>query len=626
MGLLTSDKANDFNFIADRVTKYGKPLACGLFLSGLVTFGLLVSEQYCDKTYFSDNALLPGLVHREFTLGALSDQLHESLVKETSNYHGQIPYPWLTAQFRQLGLEVYTQNFTLNYPFGSKTKFHGRNVYAILRAPRAPSTESLVLSTPFRDGNSAHGSTLPGVALMIALANYFSRKTYWAKDIVFLISDHELVGVQAWLNAFHDMEDSNILKSGDLEARTGPIQAAINLEIHSTMSSRLEIKIEGLNGQLPNLDLFNVAVELATRESVTPTFHGESHPYVGDQLETWKQYAITTGSMMISQGITLPTGAHGLFQKFAIQALTLEAIERRSSGRDSSSVPVTLLQLGRVIEGVFRSLNNLLEKFNRSYWFYLLPSTRRYVSIGFYMIAFGLMAVPLLLLALQIYFSWKPEGAADRTYLRSTIPLLSAIPTVFVAHALGLSFLTIPYLIEHYQDVISQNWETKDLLFFTLMTMSATTGLIPIVNRRSSQAKLKARLCVAFLNLALLLSSVSLVNISLAVGLTAIYVPVVALLSVRNVEMTLFQRSKKLAEFALLLLLHPLVIHFLCLLALTIYHDYNQSVLTLLTRSYDAQKKVILYYVEDWYIYGNWTYFFATAFLFPVWFQFWTVI
>lgn len=52
----------------------------------------------------------------------------------------------------------------------------GTNVYAILRSARAPSTEAIVLSTPFRNDDNPHGTTLPGIALMIAMAKYFSGK------------------------------------------------------------------------------------------------------------------------------------------------------------------------------------------------------------------------------------------------------------------------------------------------------------------------------------------------------------------------------------------------------------------------------------------------------------------
>ena len=45
----------------------------------------------------------------------------------------------------------------------------GKNVYAILRAGRAASTESIVLSTP----HHLAGDNLYGTAVMLALANYF---------------------------------------------------------------------------------------------------------------------------------------------------------------------------------------------------------------------------------------------------------------------------------------------------------------------------------------------------------------------------------------------------------------------------------------------------------------------
>ena len=40
---------------------------------------------------------------------------------------------------------------------------------------------------------------------------------------------------------------------------------------------------------------------------------------------------------------------------------------------------------GRVVEGVFRSLNNLLEHLHQSFFFYLLMQTNRFVSIGSYL-------------------------------------------------------------------------------------------------------------------------------------------------------------------------------------------------------------------------------------------------
>ena len=61
------------------------------------------------------------------------------------------PFPWIEARLKQMGLEVYRHNFNLTFPLSNKPRlFEGNNIYAILRAPRASSTEALVLTTPYR--------------------------------------------------------------------------------------------------------------------------------------------------------------------------------------------------------------------------------------------------------------------------------------------------------------------------------------------------------------------------------------------------------------------------------------------------------------------------------------------
>lgn len=82
------------------------------------------------------------------------------------------------------------------------------NVYGILRAPRSASTEAVVVTVPYRPPASAHLTTVPGLALTLALAKFFRRQKYWAKDIIFLVTDHEQLGVQAWLEAYHDIPAS----------------------------------------------------------------------------------------------------------------------------------------------------------------------------------------------------------------------------------------------------------------------------------------------------------------------------------------------------------------------------------------------------------------------------------
>lgn len=429
-----------------------------------------------------------------------------------------------------------------------------------------------------------------------------------------MVNEHELVGIQAWLNAYHEERTNAVLDHGILEARSGAIQAAVNLEIHGDKLSQIEIKIEGLNGQLPNLDLFNVAVELCTRESITPTFHGYTHPVGMTNYEIWKQYALTTGAMMISQGITLPTGAHGIFQRFSIQAITLEGIEAVPHvAKRRSHLLVTLLHVGRVVEGIFRSLNNLLEKFNRSYYFYLLPSTRRYVSIGFYMIPFALLVVPLLVKALHIYLSVSTLASNN-----AIVNLWQAIPNCCLSHVCGIALLLFPLIIERF-NLFLQNYPTEDVIYFTLISLSVAYMISPL-QKFVLVANFNTFRCIALLNLALVLNCLALVNISLALGLSVVLVPIFYITQRWNFTFS------RIANGFLVLLVHPLVFHYICLFILSLWTDTKFSVSTHFSRTYDAQKKVILFYIEDWYIYGNWTYFFTTAFLFPVWLQFWSFV
>ena len=46
---------------------------------------------------------------------------------------------------------------------------------------------------------------------------------------------------------------------------------------------------------------------------------------------------------------------------------------------------------------MLRKLNNLLERLHQSYFFYLLPSLTRFVSIGLYMPPFGLLLCVLII-------------------------------------------------------------------------------------------------------------------------------------------------------------------------------------------------------------------------------------
>lgn len=60
-----------------------------------------------------------------------------------------------------------------------------------------------------------------------------AEQVYWAKDIIFLVSEHEQLGVEAWLQAYHGTgaRESPVLDCGHLHARGGPIQVTATDDI-----------------------------------------------------------------------------------------------------------------------------------------------------------------------------------------------------------------------------------------------------------------------------------------------------------------------------------------------------------------------------------------------------------
>ena len=64
------------------------------------------------------------------------------------------------------------------------------------------------------------------------------------------------------------------INPGELHGRSGAIQAAINLEMGSDYFHKIDVRLEGLNGQLPNLDLINTIAQLCKREGIPMTLQG----------------------------------------------------------------------------------------------------------------------------------------------------------------------------------------------------------------------------------------------------------------------------------------------------------------------------------------------------------------
>ncbi|XP_072026721.1 glycosylphosphatidylinositol anchor attachment 1 protein-like [Amphiura filiformis] len=654
MGLLTDPKTQAT--VSRLISKYYAVVSIFFYIIGIIYMLSLAHYPLSAGTYFSENALLPALVEREYH-SETDTRTYANELREVARGtpKGAIPEQWLYSKFRELGLDVYSQNYTVSHPFmetvtskkgPSKTKvITGTNVYGILRAPRLAGTEAIVLTVPYRSLKqvATFGSTNHGIGLMLSLASYFRRHTYWSKDIIFLVVEHEEIGMRAWLESYHDTKSSYITSSL-MSGRSGSVMGAINLELGSESLDHIDIMIEGPNGQLPNLDLFNLAVRLCKREGIAVTFQNRQ-----DALQAqWLRYDGFKHSMktmllnMAHQASGKPSGIHGLFLQYHIEALTLKGYPSQSRRAQS------IVSVGRVLEGMTRSINNLLERLHQSFFFYILPSTERYISIGLYMPPFGLLMVVPILHGLALWIaSGKVEddkegeekvGESDEKHSDEKKdsqveaeppqrPFSLVIPLMIGAFVTGVLLFYCPqYFITRY----SAAFGLKPNEGITIGLLAFLVGCIflPYLGRSknqqstdlSSKAEWQLLKSFALIWQGVSLSAIAMMNFSLAFFIAVVTIPVYTI--VRPSKKRIF----RIIQSALLVLVSPyglVLIGILIYQANTINYDsYGQLLLDTLFAAQDAMYNSVV----DRCLYGSWSYGLATLVVFPNWMLFWMVV
>ncbi|KAG9243870.1 rhomboid protein 2 [Calycina marina] len=374
------------------------------FLCVIIGIGWLLVlplDDYSRNTYISENALLPGQVHTYF---AGSDQhtfrgyMHEvGALQEKSNTEVNDK---LEEILRSSGLKVARQK----YEYRSAGGVHaGENIYAILHAPRGDATEAIVLVGAWVNMDGKINRS--GVALVLTLARYFKRWSLWSKDIVFLIAADSKAAPQAWVDAYHDAHQSPGIES--LQLKSGALQGAVVIDYpFDHRFESLHIVYDGINGQLPNLDLLNTVVSIASGQMGI----GVSLQQMWHHSDSYKDRLQTMLRGMMNQGLGHASGPHSSFIPYHIDALTLQPF---GNGWQDE------MAMGRVIESTFRSLNNLLEHLHQSFFFYLLMQANRFVSIGTYLPSAMLVAVNFTIMAI---FLWMKSGAPRPTSRSNSAP------------------------------------------------------------------------------------------------------------------------------------------------------------------------------------------------------------
>ncbi|XP_012578323.1 PREDICTED: glycosylphosphatidylinositol anchor attachment 1 protein [Condylura cristata] len=302
-------------------------------------------------------------------------------------------------------------------------------------------------------GEQEPGPNNQAVGLLLALAAHFRGQIYWAKDIIFLVTEHDLLGTEAWLEAYHDVNVTGV-QSSPLQGRAGAIQAAVALELSSDVVTSLDVAVEGLNGQLPNLDLLNLFQTFCQKGGLLCTLQGKLQPQDWTSADGPLQGLQTLLLMVLQQASGRPHGPHGLFLRYRVEALTLRGIN------SFRQYKYDLVAVGKALEGMFRKLNHLLERLHQSFFLYLLPGLSRFVSIGLYMPAAGFLLLVLGLKALELWMQLHeagvgPEEAGGTSGPSPPLPpaqgvgLSSLVAPLLVSQAVGLGLYTLPVLGQH---------------------------------------------------------------------------------------------------------------------------------------------------------------------------------
>ncbi|CAO1639338.1 unnamed protein product [Sympodiomycopsis kandeliae] len=424
-----------------------------LILSSIILFLLLASPSppFSRNTYVDENALQPGSANVKWDWEQVgwSDEISH-LIRGVGSKSSQERSDLLQDQLTSFGLRAYTQEYTFSLP--GETKVRGLNTYARWKSPRSDGREAVVIAASWlsrwdghndpdlqgdqeqqseeqaRAGSSyshgVHRVNVRGVSLVLSLARYLSKEMHSSKDITFVFSDGYMEGMQAWSNAYFGVDQSN-LESETVYESGSTIWNAIAIDYPSDSFSSLTLLHQGIDGQLPNMDVLNTVVRVADRlgriKIELPGDTGGDFDHlerssgggwglIGEYLEEYlgwgyrgvakyKRGMNVVAKQMKDQTLCQPSGLHGLFQRFHVDAITLYA--------NPSKGPYGFWQLGRVMESTLRSFSNLLERLHHSQFFYLLTTPEKFIQLGVYLPVVILLSVVFTLTGI---FIWMHEG------------------------------------------------------------------------------------------------------------------------------------------------------------------------------------------------------------------------
>ncbi|KAJ1882526.1 Glycosyl phosphatidyl inositol protein transamidase complex subunit [Coemansia sp. RSA 1722] len=466
MALVLSGQGEKSSPLLQAARKHSAHIGYLLVVAGFLWLLVLPSQTLSRNTYFSENAMMPGQVDVGFGSHSHVDAMRQ--MDAAADLAGDRRAEQVHAVFESLGLDSEIQRFSSGK---GEDLVRGNNVHGVLRAPRSDAVEALVIAASWETTNN--GSNFNAVKLLGGLAKYAAEQVYWAKDLVFLVSDSGERGIDEWLRAYHG-------EGGVLRVRSGLIQAALALELPAVKSyGGVSLHFEGRSGQLPNLDFLNIVKHVARQERLPAVVHAlPDAPRTASVAEQYLRSARLLLRQIRAQAVGSAVGVHAPFLRYGIDALTVVGMEH-AGGRTSN-----LVSVGRTVEATLRSLNNLLERFHQSFFFYLLSSDRKFISIGNYVPAVALLAAALLFHAMHLWWFQGPDASRSETpgdrvarintyhrFLRASLP--GSVASFVRVHVMGAILFAVPFALPF---VVLTN-TTATGYVFTMFVASVTLVL-----------------------------------------------------------------------------------------------------------------------------------------------------
>jgi hypothetical protein len=173
----------------------------------------------------------------------------------------------------------------------------GVSVVAAVRAQRGDGKEALVLVTPL-----GANATL-GLGLGVALLRHLAHTRWLSRDVLWLAADAGAVGgahaaSEAWLADYHELYGAAWAGApppapprAPRFLRGGVLTAALVLDAPGGSFDKLQLRVQGTQGMLPNLDVVGLLRALA---GVPVRLHGGEHgEREAGHARSWDDYALT---------------------------------------------------------------------------------------------------------------------------------------------------------------------------------------------------------------------------------------------------------------------------------------------------------------------------------------------